>query len=623
MYLLDGNYYRALIDIDIIQHTSLMSNLPNSGDENTIWRSLPRGSYLLPKQLGTDFDCNKGDIFRYLEIDEYQDSVVYYRAGQNGKVTPDWKTDVGDLTMSECQWELVNDTANWMSLLRTEIGDKRLGDIIIPSTHDSGTSGITEDSILVDQNFLFQLAEDVTPATVVNWSMTQPDKFDLQMEYGFREFDMRIADVDEYEPGVFRWWHGLAGDDITEGLQHVAEFSADHPEEILLLSMGHFAAPGNASDPTLPIPDARKDVLSDLLLQYLGQYMTPKGNLSDNPSMNEVLATGCNIIMLMNDGYIRAKDDRYWSSIIHSRWTGVTNPEELFQQRTSLLVDFNQNYANSLTHISGCVTPNEQIVIAGLLNVYGDNETIRDIINDTLPLLLEVNTTDMSYEGLWVDLLNMARYGTNTVGMWARPMDIYTNGASVHYGGNNNMLRHWIARPDLYKPNIIGTDDFLSSTFVQTAISANSGDISREVTIAHQGNPMNGYYVWDHNYATSGGDAGLGCPGVDVQYSITDQSVPLDGGVIEQMGLLDIAEGQYPPSALCQIDVSSDNSGWIHLWTTNISYLFDNTLDVYIRGTDMGDASGFAYISTNYDDYGQNCTVPPVDGSSVLAYMEW
>ena len=110
------------------------------------------------------------------------------------------------------------------------------------------------------------------------------------------------------------------------------------------------------------------------------------------------------------------------------------------------------------------------------------------ILEDIAPIFLEIHPVNMSYEGLWVDLLNEARYGTNTDGMRARDPDDYTNGASVHYSGMNDMLRHWLARPDVYKPNIIYVDDFTTSTFVTTAIAYNKGEIPREVTIAHQGN---------------------------------------------------------------------------------------------------------------------------------------
>jgi hypothetical protein len=91
----------------------------------------------------------------------------------------------------------------------------------------------------------------------------------------------------------------------------------------------------------------------------------------------------------------------------------------------------------------------------------------------------------MSFEGLYTDLYTMALEGTNTLGMRARPPQNYTNGASIHYSGINDMLLYWLVRPQRYKVNIIYTDSFESSSIVDTAISANLGQIPRQVTIAH------------------------------------------------------------------------------------------------------------------------------------------
>ena len=81
-------------------------------------------------------------------------------------------------------------------------------------------------------------------------------------------------------------------------------------------------------------------------------------------------------------------------------------------------------------------------------------------------------------------LVNVATLGTNMAGMRARPVEYYSNGASVHYGGTNEMLYFWLARPNIYRINTIYTDDFLSTTFVATVIEANRGNIVREVTVA-------------------------------------------------------------------------------------------------------------------------------------------
>ncbi len=85
--------------------------------------------------------------------------------------------------------------SRWMGELRPIIGDKKLGDIVIPATHDSGTSGINENSLLIDRNFLFQLGKVVSPNVIANWSRNQDKELEIQLQAGYRFFDLRIADV--------------------------------------------------------------------------------------------------------------------------------------------------------------------------------------------------------------------------------------------------------------------------------------------------------------------------------------------------------------------------------------------------------------------------------------------
>ena len=62
----------------------------------------------------------------------------------------------------------------------------------------------------------------------------------------------------------------------------------------------------------------------------------------------------------------------------------------------------------------------------------------------------EIEPDEMSFEGMFVDLLYTHRDGVNTNGMYARTAEQFTSGASVHYLGVNDMYRHWLARPDKY-----------------------------------------------------------------------------------------------------------------------------------------------------------------------------
>jgi hypothetical protein len=114
----------------------------------------------------------------------------------------------------------------------------------------------------------------------------------------------------------------------------------------------------------------------------------------------------------------------------------------------------------------------------------------------------------------------MAAQGTNTLGMRARPPQNYTNGASVHYSGVNDMLPYWLARPQRSY-----TDSFESSSIVDTAISANLSQIPLQVTIDHQGNPLDGYLKTINGLETVGGVYGLVCTPSLARYNV-DRPLP-------------------------------------------------------------------------------------------------
>ena len=79
--------------------------------------------------------------------------------------------------------------------------------------------------------------------------------------------------------------------------------------------------------------------------------------------------------------------------------------------------------------------------------------------------------------------------------MRARNANRYSNGASVHYGGTNDMLPHWASRTHLYKPSIVFADDFAaSSTFTTSALQANAGMLGRQFSISYQGINMSTWY---------------------------------------------------------------------------------------------------------------------------------
>ena len=502
--------------------------------------------------------------------------------------------------------------SRWMTDIRSHIGDKRIGHIVIPGSHDAGTFGIDENFILVDRNLLFELAHDVTPQTLSNWSITQVDNFWRQLGDGYRYFDLRIADVEEDDDGNFRWWHGVTGDRIQEGLNHFIQFARQNPGEILLLNFNTFARPGDDFAARYPIPEERLDVLTDIIFDTIGEKMIPFGDIPQNPTVDQVLATGNNIIAYMSEGYVRELRPQFWPSSAHyQRFSGMRNPEDLFNHRSESLRLYKDDFDDVIVRLSGCVTPNANIILGSLRNRYRGDPFWDDLFD--LIGLGDLEPSRMSFEGLWMDLVSLTREGVNTLGMRRRPANLYTNGGSVHYSGLNDWIRHWAARPNLYRINVVYLDVTSVTTFVETAIQANRGEIPREVTLAFQGNPRDGFYEWD-GLETIGGADGLSCSTGFARYRIRNGAViTRDWTAFENKSVLNLQEGQFPAGSTVEVEVGGDQNNWFSLFSGNIQNMIQTNQDLYLRVAITDGTSGFGYMDSEYDLFGDDCEDLPLD----------
>lgn len=227
----------------------------------------------------------------------------------------------------------------------------------------------------------------------------------------------------------------------------------------------------------------------------------------------------------------------------------------------------------------------------------------------------------------------------------------YSSGKSVHYRGVNDMYRYWVARPNLYKPNIIYSDDSVkSSTIVDTAIEANLGQIKPEVAVTYQGSPQTGFYEWFEGEITGAEEATM-CEEITGRFIISSQEYGIqDIFYFKDLPELVITKGSYPPDAQVLIDVTQmldveddddydemGNTGndtdttavergnvivvWHRLYENNIDFMIEENLDLYVRGgVSLKDGKHFGYISTKYNLFGETCTLPPYTGFENILY---
>lgn len=149
--------------------------------------------------------------------------------------------------------------STWMDYYSDIIGERRLNDIAIPGTHDSGTYSINRDSdwaddgkgdpaekwvnhqsgkwygdILADAlDFLLDRDKEITSW----WSKTQRNSFKQQLSDGIRYFDLRIQQKD----GDWLITHALLGTSIKNLFTAIQDFykNSESGNEILLLDFQH------------------------------------------------------------------------------------------------------------------------------------------------------------------------------------------------------------------------------------------------------------------------------------------------------------------------------------------------------------------------------------------------
>ena len=164
--------------------------------------------------------------------------------------------------------------------------------------------------------------------------------------------------------------------------------------------------------------EERMDILADILLQHLNGVLVNQTIVNNrNPTINDILSTGRNVISVITKGYIRRKSHLFWRDFIwRYRHTGVENPEGLFNDRSRKLAGFTKHYKDHVTRISGAVTPSNRMLSSSLWRYLKKTyfSWILESFKWSFPNLVRTSE-QMSFEGQWDDLITMARLGVNTL----------------------------------------------------------------------------------------------------------------------------------------------------------------------------------------------------------------
>ena len=83
---------------------------------------------------------------------------------------------------------------------------------------------------------------------------------------------------------------------------------------------------------------ASLDELSDILLYYLGDVLISRAQIASvDPTINDLLSTGRNVLMLVRSKYLRKRSALYWPNFIRHDYSPRENPEDLFSSLSDML----------------------------------------------------------------------------------------------------------------------------------------------------------------------------------------------------------------------------------------------------------------------------------------------
>lgn len=419
----------------------------------------------------------------------------------------------------------------WMTLLRHRLGNTRLGDLMIPGTHNSASFSVSPNGTLIEKLWVSRLALSLGFHDYFSsWARNHDDSILAQLNAGYRCLDLRVAVLPN---GGFYWWHGISGEAIDSALKDIADFARRNPGEIIILLISHLNAPGDGEMEKLPMPYHSKLKLGRHLLSILGSTLVPTSNISLNPTISSVLTTGRNVIALIRDDLdlVNAFPEYFWSDV--NNQTAVefferkTNPRSMFHHRSDIMQRYKHEFADRMSITPAFVTHNVPNILGGLLrsscvgwiltfvfiftfytlatlwpyrrfrhSTFYCRLEFRNVVSVkcwgratkipvkfvllsvlyTMVISLSVSLAHLQqrtilhffgFEGKATNLLEMARIANLCGDDASRPV------RDIMYQSINSMIRHWSDREQEYRLNIVLVDDFSSSQVVQTAIQEN------------------------------------------------------------------------------------------------------------------------------------------------------
>ncbi|XP_026318839.1 uncharacterized protein LOC113229458 isoform X2 [Hyposmocoma kahamanoa] len=224
----------------------------------------------------------------------------------------------------------------WMEDNADTINALRIGDLVIPGTHNAGA---------------WRFNTELSKVTRDSFVLCQDRSVWAQLVHGIRYFDFRVAYYEFYQNKEDRYWlnHNLIRvRPLVPLLKEIRTF-LDHTLEVVFLDAHHFPM-GFYNQDGSPIKSVHRGLI-ELVQRELGPHLAQASEFltgpgSKGPRLQSFIEADTRLLFSYVDNAIVAENNWLWPILPHL-WANTNNPTELLQFLDQAITVSPQPYARS------------------------------------------------------------------------------------------------------------------------------------------------------------------------------------------------------------------------------------------------------------------------------------
>jgi hypothetical protein len=217
------------------------------------------------------------------------------------------------------------DNSQWMYNMRKFLNPKKLSEIVLPGSNNSGSFGIRDDSQFSSdqpwmQDYIGKMGS-LAISAVLPWARTQEHSLLRQLKDGIRYFDFRVSlGLDQEGRSELYLVHFLHGQKVSEAILEILSFLESKNEELIIVDINCFFG----------LTQSDHQDLANQIITFLGDYIVPS-NVRPSATYHHIInIIKKRLIVIYHDDFITQNYSEFWSKYsISSPFDQTTLPEEL------------------------------------------------------------------------------------------------------------------------------------------------------------------------------------------------------------------------------------------------------------------------------------------------------